>query len=292
MTFEIVTDTSANLPEAIIKQYQLCVIPFTFIVNGCERTCLEADAFDGEGYYDEIRAGAHVTTSQITPGRYIDYMEPLLQEGRDILYVGMSSGISGAYASAEMAAGQLREKYPQRRIRIVDTLAASLGEGLQVINAAEMRMRGCSLDETADRLTKRRKNMYQIFTVDDLGYLRKGGRVSRAAAIVGSVLQIKPLLKGDEEGRIIVSGKVRGRRASIKALAARYASLVKDPEGQTVGIAHAGCAEDAQRLAEMIKEDGAPADIMLVCYEPVTGAHVGPGTVALFFEGKEDVRSR
>lgn len=292
MTFEIVTDTSANLPNAVIEQHRLCVIPFTFIVNGRERTCLEAENFDGEGYYDEIRAGAHVTTSQITPGRYIDYMEPLLQQGKDILYVGMSSGISGAYASAEIAAGQLREKYPQRRIRTVDTLAASLGEGIQVINAAEMRMRGCTLDETADILTERRKRMYQIFTVDDLGYLRKGGRVSRAAAIVGSVLQIKPLLKGDEEGRIVLSGKVRGRKASIKALAARYAALVKDPGSQTVGIAHAGCVEDARRLAELLRESGAPADIMLVCYEPVTGAHVGPGTVALFFEGGGDVRSR
>ena len=292
MSFEILTDTSANLPDAKIREYHLKLIPFLFYVNGEEKSCLETEGFDGEAFYQSMRERVEVSTSQITPQRFVDEMEPLLQAGRDVLYVGMSSGISGAFQSAEMAARQLREQYPQRKIRLVDTLAASLGEGLQVLWAAKLREQGATLDETADTLLRRRVNMCQIFTVDDLAYLRRGGRISRTVALVGSVLQIKPLLKGNEEGRIVMCGKVRGRKASLRALAERYGALVTEPEKQVVGIAHAACAGEAAYLASLLREKGAPAEILTVCYEPVTGSHVGPGTVALFFTGGDDVRSK
>ena len=202
----------------------------------------------------------------------------------------MSSGISGAYSCAEMAAAQLREDYPQRAIRLVDTMGASLGEGLLALRAAACREQGMGLDETADFLLELRERFYQVFTVDNLAYLQRSGRISNATAVIGTVFQIKPLLKGNEEGKIVTFGKVRGRKQSIQALAEKYDTLVKNPGEQTVGIAHADCPEDADYLAGLLRKNFPPKDILTVCYEPVTGSHVGPGTLALFFEGEKGVR--
>lgn len=204
----------------------------------------------------------------------------------------MSSGISGAYHSAESAARTLLETFPERKIRLVDTLSASLGEGLIVLHAAERRDAGAALDDLADELTALRRRMCQVFSVDDLKYLHRSGRISGVAALAGNILSIKPLLKGNEEGKIVCFGRVRGRKAAIKALADRYNELAQDAADQTIGIAHAGCAQDAAALAELLRQKNAPGDILTVCYEPVTGSHVGPGTLALFFLGGDDVRSR
>ena len=178
--FEILTDTSSNLSFALLQKRNIGCIPLTFLVDGREQMCL-SDTFDGEAYYDAIRAGARVTTSQITPQRCIDAMRPLLEQGHDILYVGMSSGISGSFASAQMAAAELREAFPLQRIELVDTLSASLGEGLLVLYAADLRERGVSLEETAQALERRKYRMCQVFSVDDLKYLRATGRLSGQA---------------------------------------------------------------------------------------------------------------
>lgn len=292
MSFALFTDTSANLPSAMAREKDIRVIPFTYTVDGEEFSCLDTEAFDGAGYYGKLRDRVKISTSQINPQRYVEYIEPALRDGQDVLYIGMSSGISGSYQSAVIAAEQLREAYPEREIRTVDTLGASLGEGLIVLKAAEWRERGMSLDNAVNAALNMSRRMYQVFLVDDLFNLKQNGRLSNAASIVGTVLQIKPILKGNEQGQIVCIAKERGRRKAIRALADRYKSYVKDAQLQTVGIAHADCAEDAEYLGGLLREAARPKSILSVLYEPVTGSHVGAGTLALFFIGDEDVRSR
>lgn len=290
MSFVVYTDTSANLTPSIIDKYGIKVVPFSYFINGVEYTHPDPSTFDGEAYYNYMREGAMPTTSQINPQRYIDYMEPTLAAGDDVLYVGMSSGISGSFASSKIAAAYLMSKYPDRSVRLVDTLGASLGEGLMVIRAAQMCADGRTLDEVEEDIRAFRHRFYQVFTVDDLMFLKKSGRLSGIGAVVGTALGIKPLLKGNEHGKIVNFATVRGRRRALKAMADKYASLAVKPAKQTIGIAHAGCLDDAEYLADLIRRTNPPAEIITVCYEPVTGAHVGPGTLALFFEGEEGVR--
>ena len=292
MSFRILTDTSANLPTPLLKQNKIGVIPYFYSYDGVEYTCLDTESFDGKEYYDKIRKRTRVNTSQINPQIYADFMEPYLKQGEDVLYIGMSSGISSSFNSAQIGAQMLREQYPQRDIRLVDTLGASLGEGIPVLKAVEWQNQGLVLPEVERRLNALCKRMYQIFSVDDLNHLRRTGRLSNAAAIVGMVLQIKPLLKGNEKGQIVCIAKERGRKKAIQALADRYAEYVVNPAQQIVGIAHADCLDDAEYLAQLIRKAAPPREILTVMYEPVTGSHVGPDTLALFFAGDEDVRSK
>lgn len=290
MSFQIFTDTSANLPGALAEEKSLRIIPFTYRAEGKEMSCTDPEDFDGDGFYERIRKGLTVTTSQVTPQTYIDSFRPVLEAGRDILFISMSSGISGSFASSAVAAAELGEEFPERHIELVDTMGASLGEGLIALKAAEYRDDGIDLLDTALLLRDMSGRMCQIFTVDDLMHLRRGGRLSNLSAVVGTVLNIKPLLKGNEEGKIVAFRKVRGRRSSINAIAELYARLVRSPEKQTVGIAQAGCREDAELLRELISKMVPAREILSVQYEPVTGAHVGPGALALFFLGDDNVR--
>lgn len=292
MSYAIVTDTAANLMHAQIDRYGITVIPLSFTIADKEYTCTDPDAFDGAAFYRTLAAGVHAHTSQIPPQRYVESVEPLLQAGQDVLFVGLSSGVSGSYASAQAATLELNERYPERRIRLVDSMGASLGEGLQVLQACACREKGMSLDEAADHLLTRRARMSQLFTVDDLMHLRKTGRLSGVAAIVGTVLSIKPLLKGNEAGKIVSCGKARGRKQAIRTLAEKYAELVEHAEEQTIGISHANCPEDAALLERLIRRLKPPKDVLCVMHEPVTGVHVGPGMLAVYFEGGADVRFR
>ena len=286
MSFAISTDTSANLPTAELQWHQLYLLPFSYIVDDVEHQCLDLTAFDGDAYYEMLRH-TPASTSMISMDQYRRLWEPLLQEGQDVLHVGMSSGISGAYQSAVMAARELREAYPDRRLVVFDTRAASLGEGIQVLHAATCREAGYTLDETVRELTELRPRIRQIFTVDDLMHLRRGGRVSAVSAAVGTTLRIKPLLKGDDAGRIVVFGKVQGRKRSVRALADNFAANAELLGRWPVGIAHAGCRDEALALAAMLKEYDPKARVIVVDYEPVTGSHVGPGALAMFYVAKE-----
>mgnify|MGYP001260622171 CR=1 FL=1 len=288
--FRIVTDTSANLPTDYLLSEQITIIPYTFQSGKGEQSCMDLTTFDAKEFYAQMRSGVKVTTSQIPPQRYIDAMTPVLAGGEDVLFVGMSSGISGSYASAEMAAQTLRERFPERKIRLVDTLSASLGEGLQAVRAADYRDEGLDVDACYERLMEERHTMCQVFTVDDLKYLRHTGRLSAIKTIIGTVLGIKPLLKGDTEGKIVCFA--RTRKLSIRELAAQYAEHVVSPETQTIGIAHADCPEDTAFLKSLIEKTLPPREIMTVFYEPVTGSHVGPGTLALFFDGDAGFRGK
>ena len=196
----------------------------------------------------------------------------------------MSGGISGTAHAAAMAVEELQEEFPERKIAAIDTYAASLGEGLLVLEAARMLENGAPFSLIVEQISRRRHTMCQYFTVDDLAYLERGGRVSKAAAIVGTVLKIKPLLRGDDEGKIVQCGKTRGRKQSLTALADFYEKLVAD-KSEEIGIAHADDAAGAQFLLDALRQRGFTGECLTVCYEPVTGSHVGPGTVALFFQG-------
>lgn len=288
--FRILTDTSANLPTDLLFRHDVEAVPFSYIVDGTEHTCTDTSRFDDAAFYRAIQNGLVVTTSQINPHLYVEYMEEILKDGDDVLYIGMSSGISGSYDRAEMAAAKLRELYPERRIITVDTLGASLGEGIPVLWAIKWRRQGKSITETARLVRELCTRMYQVFTVDDLMHLRRTGRCSNISAAIGTVLNIKPLLKGNENGQIVTFDKVRGRRRALKAMADCYARLVKDPQKQIVGIAHADCLDDALYLIRLLEEKNPPGRILTVPYEPVTGSHVGPGTLALFFESEEGAR--
>lgn len=292
MSYTIFTDTSSNLPTPYLKEHGVEVVPFYYYVDGEETSCLDTESFDGDAYYSAIRKGVSVTTAQVPPQRYIDYFTPVLERGEDIIYIAMSSGISGSCDSARIAAAELKGLYPLRRVEVIDTLAASLGQGIVVMRAVELRDDGVGTDNAVWKLNALSRRVFQVFTVDDLMHLRRGGRLSNISAVVGTVLQIKPILIGNEEGKIVAVAKLRGRKRSIEGLAERYDKLVEEPERQTVGIAQAGCRAEAELLAELLKKNRPPKEILIVDYEPMTGAHVGPGALALFFEGGDDVRTQ
>ena len=292
MSFTILTDTSANLPSSLLKEHDITVIPYHYYIGDKAYSCLNTEGFDGQKFYKAMRMGADIKTSAINYQSYIDFFEKFLDQGQDILFISMSSGISSSYSCAQVAKKELVEKYPDREILLVDTLGASLGEGIFVLMAAEYRDAGFSIQKVHKRLEKDKKRMYQVFTVDDLMYLKKTGRLTGSAAIIGNMLQVKPILKGNENGEIVNFAKVIGRRKAIDALAQRYHMLVKDPEKQIVGIAHADCEKDAEYLIELLNKKKPPKEILNVVYEPVTGSHVGPGTLALFFLGDSKVRFR
>lgn len=281
---KLFTDTSANLPIELIRKYGIKVISFEYTVNGVPAEYSAETDFDGVAFYNAMRAGADVKTGLINMAKFNENFEPELIAGNDVIYIGMSGGISGTASIAAVAAGEFAEKYPQRRILSFDTYAASLGEGLMVLKAAQMIEQGAGFDAVSDMLHALRPNMCQYFTVDDLKYLRKGGRITGAAAVIGSVLHIKPILQGDDTGHIILCGKVRGRKNALNNLAERYGALCAD-KSALIGIAHADDEAGTDYLMGKLREAGFTGECLTVCYEPVTGSHVGPGTIALFFPG-------
>lgn len=281
---QLFTDTSANLPVEIIDEYGIEVVPFSYTIDGVEY--ISEREFDGKSFYSAMRAGSEVKTSMVNAGTFIERFKTALDAGKDVLYIGMSGGISGTANAALMAKQELDEEYPDRKIIVIDTLAASLGEGLFVIKAAEQLKDGVALDAIEENIRAQVPNMCQSFTVDDLKYLKNTGRVSGAAAIIGNVLSIHPILIGDYEGKIVVKAKVRGMKRTLDALAERYAELALS-KTETIGIAHADNEEGKAYLVQRLRDKGLTGKCLSVCYEPVTGSHVGPGTVALFFFGTD-----
>lgn len=281
---QLFTDTSANLPVEIIDEYGIEVVPFSYTIDGVEY--IPEREFDGKAFYAAMRAGSAVKTSMVNAGTFIEHFKTALDAGKDVLYIGMSGGISGTANAALMAKQELDEEYPDRKIVVIDTLAASLGEGLFVIKAAEHLKDGVALDAIEETIRAQVPSMCQSFTVDDLKYLKNTGRVSGAAAIIGNVLSIHPILIGDYEGKIVVKAKVRGMKRTLDALAERYAELALS-KTETIGIAHADNEDGKAYLVQRLRDKGLTGKCLSVCYEPVTGSHVGPGTVALFFFGTD-----
>lgn len=290
--FVILTDSASNLTAKQLRDNDIFAIPLPYFFKGKECGCEILETFDDMAYYAALKNGEKVTTSQINPQKYTDFFRSFLESGRDIMFIGLSSGVSGSFSSAKIAREQLAEEFPERKIELIDSLGASLGEGLHVLRAAGFRKDGMSFEETADEVRKHIPKMYQVFTVDDLMHLKRTGRLSNLSATVGTVLGIKPLLKGNGEGKIVSFGKVRGRAKIIAALAEKYRELAVNPQSQTVGISYADCREDAERLAALIKEINPPKKLIIVKHEPATGSHLGPGALALYFEGEDGVREK
>lgn len=285
--FKIFTDTSANLPMDLMNKYDVEEVPLHYTVNDEEFPKSDGKTqtdFDGKMFYDAMRNGAEVITHMINISAFTEAFEKYLSKGIDVIYIGMSSGLSGTYHAALKAAEELKEKYIQQKIATIDTLAASLGEGLPVLFAAKLKDAGKTFEETVLLTEQNSKSICQYFTVEDLMYLKKGGRISGAVAILGNMLQIKPILKGDEAGMIVLDHKEHGRKKALDALVKKYQELVSDLF-EPIGIAHGDSETDADYVAKRIRDGGHQGEVLINCYEPVTGSHVGPGTVALFFYG-------
>ena len=235
--------------------------------------------------YDGLRSGQAAKTSAVNPSRWGEVIEPALSAGQDVLVLAFSSGLSTTYQSAVIAAEELGEKYPERTIRVVDTLCASMGQGLLVWYACKKRDEGLSLEELYSWVMENRLHLCHWFTVDDLMYLKRGGRISAATALVGTMLQIKPLLHVDDEGHLISMSKARGRKAAIDALVRKAQELGAGYDNSTMFISHGDCREDAAYLAQQLKEKCGVKDVIISYVGAVIGSHSGPGTLALFFLG-------
>lgn len=282
--FKIITDSACDLPDDMLQSLQVDKISLNVLYRGETH----ADTV-GEGIkelYDSLRAGEVATTSAVNPEGWISIMEPALRAGSDVLALAFSSGLSTTYQSAVIAAKDLLERYPDRRIYVVDTLCASLGQGLLVWYACRKRDAGMDLEAVRDWVEENKLHLCHWFTVDDLMFLKRGGRVSATTALVGTMLQIKPVLHVDDEGHLINVSKARGRKASIDALAKKVAELGEGFDNETMFISHGDCVEDANYLAQVLKETYGVRHIHINHVGAVIGSHAGPGVLALFFLGK------
>ena len=285
--FVILTDSSADLSQAMVQELGVEVLPLTFMMEGASyRNYPDNREIDPHVFYDKLRAGV-VATTAVNVGEFVEAAEPFLKQGRDVLILAFSSGLSVTYNSARLAAEDLTEQYPDRKIYAVDTLCASLGQGLLVYYAVQQQKAGKSIDEVRDWVEANKLHLCHWFTVDDLMFLKRGGRVSAATALLGTMLSIKPVMHVDNEGHLINMAKARGRKASLKALVDHMEQSAIDPGQQVVFISHGDCPEDAQAVADDVKARFGVKTIVINYVGPVIGAHSGPGTVALFFLGTE-----
>ena len=286
--FVLMTDSSADLSQEMVQELGVTVLPLSFTIQGkVYRNYPDNREMDLPLFYDMLRAGELATTSAVNVAEYTQAVEPILQEKKDVLILAFSSGLSSTYQASVLAAGELREKYPDRKIYTVDTLCASLGQGLLVYLAVQEQRKGRSIEEVRDWAESTKLHLCHQFTVDDLHFLKRGGRISATTAVVGSMLQIKPVLHVDNEGHLINIGKARGRQASLKALVDKMEKTVTEEGRKTVFISHGDCRKDAVTVADMVRERFGTQDIRINFVGPVIGAHSGPGTLALFYLGTE-----
>lgn len=282
---KLFTDSAANIPDTICAELNISVVPFHYNIDGEEVVCQNLGEFDGKEFYNALRSGSVVKTSMINETLFAESFENALDDGFDVLYIGMSGGISGTYFAAASAVRDLRDRYPNRKIAAVNTRGASLGEGLMVIEAAEKIAEKMQFDEVVNYIEERLDKLCQYFTVEDLMYLRRSGRISGTAALIGGILGICPILTANDNGEIILTDKIRGKKRSLAALAERWEKLADDKGGR-IAIAHSDNEEGCEYLLSCLREKGFCGTCITACYEPVTGSHVGPGTVALFFTSK------
>ncbi len=286
MGYVITTDSTTDLPEEYYQKHHLNVLPLSYILDG-ETYCRGQKELPTDVFYDKMRNGSMPTTSQINPRMAREAFEPILKEGTDILHIAFSSGLSGSYNSTRIAAEELAEEYPLRKIIVVDSLCASLGEGLLLHKALEKKAEGLSVEETAKWCEAHKKNIVHSFTVDDLFHLYRGGRVSKTAAFLGTMLNLKPVLHVDDEGHLIPLSKVRGRKKSLQALV----KAMEEQQGSYLGkndivfISHGDCLKDAEYVKSLVEEKFGIHSFIINSIGPVIGAHSGPGTLALFFMG-------
>lgn len=286
LNYIIVSDSTTDFPASFVKEKQLPIVRLKYHIGKDSYPDDFGESMDYQTFYDKVKEGAMPTTSQVNISEYLDFFTPLLEQGTDIIYIAFSSGLSGSCGSAQMAAEELKEKFPDRKLTVVDSLCASMGEGLLVYTALQKKEEGMGYDELVNWLMENKGKVCHWFTVDDLNHLHRGGRLSKTSAVLGSILGIKPVLNVDENGNLKARDKVRGRRQSLDALRDKFVKYAENTKDSPVFISHGNCEKDADYLAEKVKEAGANV-IMINQIGPVIGAHSGLGTVALFFFGKD-----
>lgn len=285
--FIITTDTTSDLPESYIKDHNIEIHPLYYNLDG---VIYGGDIkLPPEEFYIKMRAGQMPTTMAVNPETSKDIFRKYLDQGLDILHIGFSSALSGSFNSAMIAANELKEMYPDRKIILIDSLSASLGEGLLVHKAVMLKESGKSLEETASWIEENKLHLCHLFTVSDLFHLQRGGRVSKATAIIGTMINVKPILHVDNEGKLIPLQNVRGRKRSLTTLVDTMEKQIKGYEKQNdiIFISHGDSLEDAQYLASLIKSRFGIQSFLIDYVCPTIGSHSGPGTIALFFMGAE-----
>lgn len=288
MGYRIVTDSTIDLTQKMIEELELTVISLRFTIDGkTYQDKSDLSEMPTETFYAKLREGKMSTTSQVNADEFTRTFEPILEAGEDVLYIAFSSGLSGTCQSAYIARDELKEKYPERKIYVFDSLCASMGEGLLVYQAALLKRAGTDIDSLYKWLGENVLRLCHWFTVDDLNHLKRGGRVSTTAALVGTMLGIKPVLHVDDEGHLIPVSKVRGRRQSLDALVQKMGETAIHPGEQTIFISHGDCLKDAEYVADQVRAKFGVKNIQINFIGPVIGAHSGPGTVALFFFGTQ-----
>lgn len=283
--FVILTDSCCDLPADLVAELEVSVLPLSFVMDGREYFNYPDNRdIQPKEFYDKLRAGSLGTTSAVSVGAFQEAMSAAVAEGKDVLCIAFSSALSTTYQSACIAAEDVMIENPGSTVAVVDSLSASLGQGLLVYLAVEKKRQGASLEEVRQYVEEHKGHICQYFTVDDLNHLKRGGRVSATAAFFGTMLQMKPVLHVDAEGRLTAVSKVRGRKASINALLEKMEELVEDPS--LVFISHGDCLEETEALGRAIQEKFGTKTLLINYVGPVIGNHAGPGTIALFFQGK------
>lgn len=284
MPYQIIADSCCDFTDTQYQTMDVACVPLRVMWDGQEHC-----HFSSEGvlrdFYNRMRQGLIATTSALNPDNWAQAMEPFLQKGKDLLVITVSSGISATYQSAVIAAQDLLERYPLRKIRIVDSLSVSLGEGLLLVHACRLRDAGETLEKAAAWLENHCKRICHWVTVDDLSHLKRSGRLGGAAAMVGTLLNVKPIIHVTEEGKLVSSGKVRGRKASIRELARKFAQCCCENQDDVVTIAHGDCPEDAAELEKVLREEYGVKTVLTGFVGPILGAHTGPGVLGLFHLG-------
>ena len=285
-SYVIVTESSADLTVQETEAIGVRMLDLSVIIEGMDAP-IENRNVNVKDFYELLRSKKTVTTAAVNPEGFLKFFRGILEEGKDILYLGFSSGLSSTYSAGKLAAEELAEQYPDRKILTIDTLCASLGQGLLVFLAAEMQKKGASLEEVYQYVMDNRLRLCHEFTVDDLFFLKRGGRVSAATAVVGTMLNIKPVMHVDNAGHLIKVGIARGRKASLNALYEKTAKAAVNPGEQIMFICHGDCIEDAEYVANRLRNELKVKEVRIGYTGPVIGAHSGPGTLAVFYLGTE-----
>lgn len=284
-TFVIMTEVTCDLPQEYIQKYGIVTMPLTYMIEDKEYDGTLANSLSPTDFYNELRNAKTAKTAQISPERAAELFSIQLDKGFDILYIGFSSGLSGSYQSAVIAQNELKEKYPKRKIITIDSLCASLGQGLLIDYAAKLMQSGKGIEDIAKMVSETVPHICHYFTVDDLNHLYRGGRVSKTSAFIGSLLGIKPIMHVNEEGKLIPIGKIRGRRQSLDTLVDKMSTKTGSIPNEYVFISHGDSLEDAKYVADKVKEKYNIKTEIINNVGPVIGSHSGPGTIALFFMG-------
>ena len=281
--FVIVSDSTVDLPKEYLQSKQVPIISLSYIMDGV--TYEEMDGLSHKEFFEKLRAGSLPTTSQINPEQAREALELFAKEGKDILYIGFSSGLSGSYNSVRMAAEDLKEEYPDINIITIDSLCACMGEGLLLYKALELKEHGMSMEEIAKWVEANKLHICHNVTVDDLNHLHRGGRISKTTAVVGSMIKIKPIIHMSDEGKLVVIGKERGRKKSLVSIVDRMEKQMQAYDNDIVMITHGDCIEDAEFVKKQVEERFGIHNVMINGIGSVIGSHTGAGVVAVFFMG-------